>query len=265
MSIKIYLLIVTILLLNGFSAQAKEILQLFPEFEPTACKKVGSEDYSIGDCDVALQKIQKRQGEEQLPDEQRYKHQRIGGSILIEKKIGYRAGLYKIQVEGESTSSSGFIIGSAKSALMFELGDYKGCDGGNAIEIIKNTSEFTLFYWVCGHKSHRQVFSDYYYLNFDKRYQRLDEVFHAAGYMNSVIVNEPKLSVSKGQYQFRWPDFQYPDGDKANIYYDFKFTGSRPEDLTCLRSWNDDCSVSPQDPPIPVGKYKILEEDSLKD
>lgn len=271
MSKKFYLLVIMVLMLITIKAQADFKVKpdgnggFFPEYIPPACRKPDRENYDDLYCAHEMGKLDKALANEELPDEQRNKHQFIGGSILVEKKTGLRAGLYKIQIEGDPNPSSGFIIGTDKHALMFAVGDYVTCDVDNDIEIIKNTSEFTLFYWSCGYKSHGKEILIYNYINYDKHYQRLDMIFQAAGYVNSVIVGEPKLNLVKGQYQFRWPDFQHPDGDKANIYYDFKFTGSDFEDYKCMRSWNDDCTLYPQDPPIPPGKYKILEEDPPND
>lgn len=261
MNYKYIFLLTAVMFLQTSTALSKEIQGFFPYFDPPECKYLNQGVYDISDCEAAKKLEEKSIEAEKLPDGKRGTFQAIGGSVLVEKRTGLRAGLYKIQVTNSPTPKTGFIIGTPKSALMFKLGSYEGCNNGNSMEILQNTVEFTFFYWECANmRLGREETRNVIYYNFDKRYQRLNSIM-----FTDPNIKQPILNLINGQYKFRWPDYKHSDGSVSQIYYDYKITGSRPEDLICLRSWNDDCSVSPQDPPIPPGKYKILEEDPPND
>lgn len=190
-----------------------------------------------------------------MSDEKRIKFAVLGDDLLVEKKTGYRIGLYRIRRVASKYDGTGVKLGFPNVSKMYVIGS-TDCDFLNSVNVLKNTAEFIFFNWECQSTNkdgtREQV---YLYYNFDKRYSRLDHIAHA-----DYQKNQPTLTLTKGVYKFRWLDYKQSDGSANPIFYDFKVTGNRPSDLKCSRTWNDECDLSLQDDPLPPNQYKILDE-----
>lgn len=248
------LLLVGLFFCMGFNAHAKDTAPaFFPKKLPIECRD--RETYDLSDCDSTMRLEFKKEEQDKLPDNQRINFTQLGDNLLLEKATGLRAGLYKIQITADKNPSTGFIIGTQKSALTYGIGSFEGCNRGSAIKILKNAPEFTFFYWQCDDlRPNRRETQYFNYYIFDKRYNRLDSILSS-----SHQEKLPTLTLSKGLYKFNWLDYRQSDGSSNPIFYNFKITGNRPVDLKCGRTWNDECDIT-MIAPLTSGQYKVLDE-----
>lgn len=138
---------------------------------------------------------------------------------------------------------------------MFILGDGDGCQNSNYVEVLRDAPEFTFFRWICEFTwpTSRRRDIHFHYLNFDKRYHRPDAIVQGASGQRT----RPSLSFVKDTYKFHWT--YKDDGQPSNVFYDFRITGKRPQDIKCLRSWNDDCDIALRDGPLKPSEYEIVD------
>lgn len=256
---KYCLLAFSAFLLVSINAHAGTNAVIVKKKLPIEC--TNSEDYDMTDCEKAQQLERWTKEQEKIPANKRHARASasLGEDLLVEKKTGYRIGIHKIQTTKFKKVSIGVKIGVPGNAKMYAIGAAEGCDISNSIDILKNAPEFTFFRWVCAHtrptSGRRDV--DFTYYNFAKRYDRLDAIMQSAPYQDKF----PTLTFAKNVYKFRWLSYKQEDDGRSNpIFYDFKITGKRPEDIKCLRTWNDECDIALQDDPLPASQYKILDE-----
>ena len=215
-------------------------------------------DYDMTDCEKAVQLRQWIKDQEQVPDNQRLRTASLGEDVLVEKATGYRMGLHKIQIARSKRPVSGIRFGTTDNWKMFILGSADGCDVSNYVKVLKNTPEFTFIKWACEFTRPRRNRRDthFHYLNFDKRYNRLDAIIQGVSGRNT----SPTLTLVKGTYRFRWLDYkQETSGEPNPQFYDFKITGPRPEDIKCFKSWNEECDIALRDGPLKPSEYRIIE------
>lgn len=217
-------------------------------------------DYDMADCERALRVQQRKKDQEKLSDNERQLLAGLGEDVLVEKATDYRAGVHKIQIVKPRDTVTGVRFGAPDDWKTFVLGDVAGCDISNFIEILKNTRDFTYFRWTCEFTwpTNRRRDTNIHYLNYDKRHNRLDELFSAHGYNSK---SGPSFTFTNGVYKFSWKDHVAEKGLQAdNIYYDFKITGNRPQDLKCLKSWNGECDIALRAGPLKPNEYRIVDE-----
>lgn len=217
------------------------------------------ENYDSVDCEKAQQLKQWTKDQEKVPDKKRLLVAGFGEDVLIEKATGFRIGPHKIETAASKQALIGIKIGMPNAKKMYVIGGVGGCDLGAFIEVLNNAPQFVFFVWQCDYRDRDgKRNSRFNYYNFDKRYSRLDNVFSTHGYNNK---SNPTLTFTNGSYNFRWKKHVAEKGFKPDfIFNDFKITGNRPDDLTCSRSWNDECDIAQQDGPIPTSQYKTVDE-----
>ena len=255
---KYYLLAFSAFLLVSINAHADTKALIVKKKLPIEC--TNSEDYDMADCERAQQLERWTKEQEKIPANKRHARASasFGEDLLVEKKTGYRIGIHKIQTTKFKKVSIGVKIGVPGNTKMYAIGAAEGCDISSSIDILKNAPEFTFFRRACDYsrKNGKRDVSFYYY-NFAKRYNRLDAIIQSAPYQDEF----PTLTFAKNVYKFRWLSYKQEDDGRSNpIFYDFKITGKRPEDIKCLRTWNDECDIALQDDPLPTSQYKILDE-----
>ena len=215
-------------------------------------------DYDMTDCEKAVQLRQWIKDQEKVPDHQRLRMASFGEDVLVEKATGYRMGLHKMRIKGSQDRVTGVRFGMPGQWRMFVLGDTDGCELGNYVEVVRNTPEFTFIKWVCGFTwpTSQRRDTNFGYLVYDRRLDRLVSIIQGVSGRNT----SPSLSLGKGTYRFRWLDYKQENSGKPNpLFYDFKITGKRSEDLDCFKSWNDECDIDFSDGPLKPSEYKIVE------
>lgn len=216
-------------------------------------------DYDMTDCEKAVQLRQWIKDQEKVPDNQRHLLAGFGEDVLVERATGYRVGLHKILIKGSKDRVTGVRFGMPGRWNMFVLGDAGGCDVSNFVKVLKNTSEFTFFQWACEFTRPRRNRRDinFDYIVYDRRYDRLDAIIQSAPGQKT----SPSLTLVKGTYSFRWLGYKQENSGEPNpLFYDFKITGPRPEDIKCFKSWNDECDIALRDGPLKSNEFKIVDE-----
>jgi hypothetical protein len=218
-----------------------------------------SVNYDQTDCAKALELRQWVKNQENIPDNKRLLIATVGDDILVEKETGYRIGPHKVKIGNILEPSIAVKIGTPSAAQMFVISGV--CDIGNGVEVIQNTIDFTLFRKRCASTDRRLKADDggdlFYYYNFDKHHKRLDVVFQAV----SQQVKEPTQTFSNGLYKLFWRNYNNGNGKPFSMYFDYKITGNRADDLKCIRAWNEDvgCNFDMLSPLV-SGKYKVIDE-----
>jgi len=222
--------------------------------KPLPIECTDRENYDQTDCAKALELKQWVQNQDNIPDSQRKKNAELGEDLLVEKATGFRVGLHKIMNGNRKEASIAVKIGVPNTTQMFAIsGD--GCDIDHAIRILQDTSEFTFFYEKCESTDHR-IGNNYSYYSFDKNYKRLDVLIQAANYQ----ARQPILTLANGLYKLLWRNYNNGNG-KFSMYFDYKITGNRPDDLKCIRAWDEDVGCNfDMISPLVSGKYKVIDE-----
>ena len=215
-------------------------------------------DYDSTDCEKAFQLRRWIKDQEKVSDNQRLRMASFGEDVLVEKAAGYRMGLHKMRIKGSQDGVTGVRFGMPGQWKMFVLGDADGCDVSNFVKVLKNTREFIFFEWTCEFTRPRRNRKDinFDYLVYDIRFDRLDAIIQSAPGQKT----SPTLTLEKGTYRFRWLGYKQENSGEPNpLFYDFKITGPRPEDIKCFKSWNEECDIALRDGPLKPSEYKIVE------
>ena len=215
--------------------------------------------YDSTDCEKAFQLRRWKKDQEKVPDNQRHRMASLGEDVLVEKATGYRMGLHKIQIARSKRPVSGIRFGTPGNWKMFILGSADGCDVSNYVDVLKNTPEFTFFQWTCEFTwpTSQRRDTNFGYLVYDRRFDRLDAIIQGAPGQKT----SPTLTFDKGTYRFRWLGYKQEDSGESNpLFYDFKITGPRPEDIKCFKSWNDECDIALRDGPLKSNEFKIFDD-----
>ena len=215
-------------------------------------------DYDSTDCEKAFQLRRWKKDQEKVPDHQRLRMASFGEDVLVEKATGYRMGLHKLRMTRSKNYVTGVRFGTPGHWKMFILGGADGCELSNYVEVLQNAPEFTFIKWACEFTwptSQRRDIK-FGYLVYDRRYYRLDAIIQSAPRQKAL----PTLTLVKSAYRFRWLGYKQENSGESNpIFYDFKITGPRPDDLECFKSWNDECDIALSDGPLKPSEYKIVE------
>ena len=186
-----------------------------------------------------------KEDQNNLPDNQRLLVASFGESVLIEKATGLTLGVYPVEngkvvkvipkAKMKHIRTRQLQISFNSTMYAYEIGGADACPDSND-EIIANNKNYIFWIDRCFGKNRRgEAANAFAHYIFDKKQKKVVMLLSSLNPMEG-----PTIKFQNGVYKYRWIG-RNENEEKVNYYYEFEIKPKDGADLTCHKTWNDNC------------------------
>lgn len=215
-----------------------------------------AKDYDSSDCDAAILR-ESKVSEQKLTYDKRVTPTEIGDVLLIDRQPELSVGLnYVVSNQDKKKESKiGLEVIHSNNTEMFIVDSPEACNDKNQIDVLDNNNKSILLERICNSYNKSKFSSEISYYLYDKSIHSLYFLHHLRG---ADFVKNPQLKFNtQGFYSFQSMEL---DSNKKNtvVFYDFSVGGSKFNNISCNKSWDNKCLITQIDGPLLQDQYQSI-------